>query len=114
MRDAAHFAQDWIAGWNARDLDAIMTHYADGVVFSSPKALEITGSATIVGKPALRAYWERALARAPKLHFELERVYGGADCVTIAYLRNGETHVCETMEFSGGKVVRGVVTHTAR
>lgn len=113
MIDAGRIAQDWIAGWNARDLDSIMRHYADDVIFTSPKALELTGSARVVGKEALRAYWKAALSRAKTLHFQLERVYAGADCVTIAYVRNGETHVCETMEFEGGKVVRGCVTHAA-
>ena len=113
MIDARTFASAWIAGWNARDLDAIMAHYADEVLFSSPKALEVTGSPQVVGKVALRAYWEKALARAPELRFELETVYAGADSISIAYLRNGATRVCETMEFSRGKVVRGTVTHAA-
>ena len=111
MKDALAFAREWVAGWNARDLDAIMRHYADDVVFSSPKALALTGSAEVVGKNALRAYWAKALAASPHLHFELERVYGGADCVAITYLRNGETQVCETMQFANGLVVRGIVTH---
>ena len=54
-----------------------------------------------------------ARARSPNLRFELETVYVGADSITIAYVRNGETRVCETMEFSGGKVVRGVVARAA-
>jgi ketosteroid isomerase-like protein len=111
--DARAFAKAWIAGWNARDLDAIMTHYADDVVFSSPRALEITGSSQVVGKASLRAYWTAALARSPNLRLELETVYAGADSITIAYVRNGETRVCETMEFSRGKVVRGVVARAA-
>ena len=38
---ADSFAREWIAGWNARDLAAILAHYADDVIFSSPKAQEI-------------------------------------------------------------------------
>ena len=109
--DAAQFAREWIAGWNARDLDAIIAHYADDVTFVSPKAQAVTGSARVVGKAALRAYWEHALARLPSLRFELESVYAGVGVVAITYQRNGETRVCETMEFSGGKVVRGFVAH---
>ena len=109
--DADAFARDWIAGWNARDLDAILSHYADDVTFLSPRALEVAGSARIVGKPALRAYWTKALARNATLHFELERVYAGVDCIAIAYISNGATRVCETMEFRDGLVVRGIVAH---
>ena len=85
MRDAESFAREWIAGWNARDLDAILAHYADDVIFSSPKAQEITGAPRVVGKTALAAYWRAALDRSPQLHFDLERVYAGANVVTTDY-----------------------------
>ena len=26
---AEHFANDWIAAWNAHDLDRVLSHYAD-------------------------------------------------------------------------------------
>lgn len=113
MIDAESFAREWIAGWNARDLDAILSHYADDVIFSSPKAREITGAPRVVGKTALAAYWRAALDRSPTLHFELERVYAGADCVTIAYVRNGVLRVAETLEFENGRVVRGCVAHAS-
>jgi len=29
-------AQDWIAAWNVRDLERILSHYTDDVVFASP------------------------------------------------------------------------------
>lgn len=109
--DPESFAHEWIAGWNARDLDRILDHYADDVIFSSPKAQAITGSARVVGKPALAAYWRAALDRGEPLHFELERVYAGADCVAIAYIRNGALRVVETLEFENGRVVRGCVAH---
>lgn len=108
---AESFAREWIAGWNARDLDAILSHYAEDVVFVSPKAKEITGSPRVVGRAALAAYWRAALDRSPALHFELERVYAGADCLTIAYTRNGSLRVAETFEFENGLVVRGYVAH---
>lgn len=111
MIDAESFAHEWIAGWNARDLDAILAHYADDVVFSSPLAQKITGAPRVVGKTALRAYWRAALDRGEPLNFELERVYAGADWLTIAYIRNGQTRVAETLEFENGHVVRGYVAH---
>jgi len=111
MVDAESFAREWIVGWNARDLDAILSHYAENVIFSSPKAREITGAPLVVGKTALATYWRAALDRSPTLHFELESVYAGADCVTIAYVRNGVLRVAETLEFENGLVVRGCVAH---
>lgn len=109
--DAESFAHQWIADWNARDLDAILAHYAPDVVFSSPKAQEITGLAFVSGKSALASYWRDALERNPELRFELDRVYAGVNCVTIAYIRNGALRVAETLEFENGMVVRGYVAH---
>jgi ketosteroid isomerase-like protein len=34
---AERFAADWIAAWNSHDLDVILSHYADDVVFHSPR-----------------------------------------------------------------------------
>lgn len=111
MIEAPAFAREWIAAWNGRDLEAILAHYADDIVFASPKAATITGSPVVNGKEALRAYWREALDRAPDLHFQLLEVFAGSDCVSIVYLRNGAMRVCETMEFSNGIVVRGHVAH---
>ncbi|MGI9376469.1 MAG: nuclear transport factor 2 family protein [Tsuneonella suprasediminis] len=50
------FAANWIANWNARDLDAILAHFAEDARFISPLAAELTGSPIIEGKASLRAY----------------------------------------------------------
>ena len=41
--EAQKIALDWIAQWNARDLDGILAKFADDVVFKSPKAVDIVG-----------------------------------------------------------------------
>jgi len=66
------FTAQWIANWNARDVDAVLSHFADDCVFESPIAQTIAGQAKLVGKAALRSYWEAALARIPTLHFTLD------------------------------------------
>jgi ketosteroid isomerase-like protein len=40
--DFTTFAQEWIAAWNARDLELILAHYADEVELSSPFVLKTT------------------------------------------------------------------------
>jgi ketosteroid isomerase-like protein len=67
------FAAEWAAAWNRRDLDSILAHFADDVVFSSPKAVDAVGAPTVRGKPALRAYWELALSRISALQFTVRR-----------------------------------------
>jgi ketosteroid isomerase-like protein len=35
------FAHEWIGAWNSRDLERILAHYADDVVFRSPMAAKV-------------------------------------------------------------------------
>lgn len=59
------FARDWVAAWNRSDVDAVLSHFADDVVFVSPLAATVTGNAKVRGKSELRAYWTKALALSP-------------------------------------------------
>lgn len=85
--DATAFAQQWVQSWNAHDLEAILRHFHDDVVFSSPVAATLLpGTAGVVrGKEALRRYWTTALQRIPDLRFDVEGVYQGVDTIVIAY-----------------------------
>ena len=85
--DAEGFARAWIEAWNAQDLEAILSHYAEDILFGSPAAARITGDASgrVVGKPALKAYWSEALKRSPDLHFTLKSVLKGPDSLALRY-----------------------------
>ncbi len=107
------FAERWCADWNAHDLDRILSHFADDVVFTSPIAaglLPETGG-RLVGKAALRAYWEVGLSRIPDLHFTVERIFGGIDTLVIQYRNQKGASVSEVLRFENGKVVRGDGTY---
>ena len=43
---ALRFAEEWAAAWNSHDLDRILTHYADDVVFSSPHIVRRLGKSS--------------------------------------------------------------------
>jgi hypothetical protein len=81
------FAAAWIAAWNSRQVDRILTHYAEEVVYRSPFVARLGGSpdGLLVGKAALRDYVRAGLRRYPDLRFHLRRVYPGADSVVIEY-----------------------------
>ncbi len=66
-----HHAQAWIAAWNRRDVEAVASAFSEEARFRSPIALQLTGHATLDGRPAIRAYWEQALARIDTLDFRL-------------------------------------------
>ena len=67
------FARRWIEAWNRRDIEAVLAHFAEDARFTSPRAAERTGHATVSGRAALAAYWHGARA-LPSLHFTLDRV----------------------------------------
>ena len=44
MIDPAVFANHWIKAWNSHDLEAILSHYAEDIVFLSPIAAALIPS----------------------------------------------------------------------
>lgn len=105
---AKRFAAEWIDAWNAHDLERILAHYADDFEMASPVIAQVAGepSGVLRGKANVAAYWRKALALRPDLHFTLERVLVGAQSVAIAYRGHRGASV-ETFWFGvDGKVVR--------
>jgi ketosteroid isomerase-like protein len=109
--DPAPFATAWVAEWNARDLDQILTHYAQDVVFRSPVAARVVpdSDGVIRGKGALAAYWRAALPLAPNLHFTLEETFTTVGGLTILYANERGQRVAESLVFNDeGLVVFGM------
>ena len=122
MTDRAHglsapapdvFADQWVSAWNARDIEAVLVHYADDVVFTSPTALRFAGecAGTIRGKDALRRYWTVALESNPGLHFELLGIYAGIDTIALHYRNHVGGLVVEVLTFRECLVAVGHATH---
>ncbi len=95
------FANEWIASWNAHDIDRIAGHYAEDVVFYSPFVWKRLGLADgrIDGKAALRSYFSDALLANPGLRFDLDSLYEGMNSVGIRYMRPGGPVGFEMMVF---------------
>jgi ketosteroid isomerase-like protein len=112
--NASTFAREWVKAWNDHDLEAILAHYAEDVVFHSPRIRLVTGRdvASLTGKAALRDYWGKALSLARDLYFEVDQVFAGSDAVTIVYTNHRQQAVAETFVFGAdGKVARSVATY---
>ena len=115
--EAERFAERWTAAWNARDLDAVLAHFAADVAFTSPRALAVAGVPTVRGKAALRAYWEEALARIGSLRFTLRRVLWDPATAELAivYDRDADGRLdraAELLRFGGaGQVASAEVFH---
>ncbi len=111
---AIKFAQEWIAAWNAGDLERIFSHYADDFEFSSPYIIErgFSPAGVLKGKDAMRPYWSAGLAAKPALHFDIIAVFAGVNTVSISYSSRGRKRACETFLFDErGRVIRSMATH---
>jgi SnoaL-like domain len=97
--DSDELARRWIEAWNDHDLDRIIAHYTDDVVFSSPFIQKIgaSPSGTVRGREALRAYFKTALDTYPALTFRLRAVFRGIDTVTLLYESVNGLLAAETM-----------------
>ena len=86
MNRLQSFAEAWVRDWNAHDLEVILRHYAEDVVFRSPKIARYTDSDvdTLKGRDALRPYFAKGLASRPNLRFDLIVATTDHDGVAIA------------------------------
>lgn len=99
---AQEFARDWIAAWNAHDLERILAHYAEDFEMTSPLIVERLGIASgwLKGKDAIRSYWGQGLAKTPALHFDLINVLVGVNTVALLYKSvTAQRLVLERIEF---------------
>jgi predicted ester cyclase len=113
--EAWNLANDWVAAWNAHDLDRIMTHYDDAVELTSPVAAQLLGrpEGKVVGKANLRSYFQRGLQAYPELNFRLDDVLWGMSSVVLYYINQRGTHAGEFMELSpAGKIIRVVANYS--
>jgi ketosteroid isomerase-like protein len=106
---AQRFAEEWAAAWNSHDLERILEHYRDDVVFSSPKIVQIMGDpkGVVRGKDALREYWGKGLEVLPDLHFTVEDVRVSVDTVVINYRNERHQPMAEVLTFRDGRVSQG-------
>ena len=109
------FALEWVRSWNAHDLEAILAHYGDGVVLTSPVAARLLNdpAGNVRGKAAVRAYFSKGLEAFPNLKFELADVMWGLSSVVLYYTNHKGTKTGEFMEIDpNGKVVRVVANYS--
>ena len=95
------------------DIEAVLAHFHDDVVFTSPVAARVlpeTGG-VVRGKDALRHYWTTALTMLPDLHFDVIGVYRGESTLVINYRNHRGELVNEVLTFDGDLVREGHGTY---
>lgn len=115
LRLAREFGEEWIASWNSHDLERILAHYTDDVVFSSPRIVQLLGdpSGQVCGKEALHAYWAKGLQRLPDLHFVIEDVHASVDSVVVNYRNEQGQAVTEVLTFRDGLICQSLAAYGA-
>ncbi len=114
-QEAIRYAEEWTENWNKRDLEAVLAHFHDEVVFASPKALLVVGVPTVRGKAALRQYWTTSLRAAQSIRFSLRRVLWDPETLELSIVYDREMNerkerASEVLQFDrSGKVIRGEV-----
>lgn len=100
---AKEFANEWVAAWNAGDLERILAHYADDFEMTSPLIVERMGVASgkLKGKDAIRPYWAKGISAQPPLNFKLLDVFVGVKSVAMHYHSISRSRfVVERVEFN--------------
>jgi hypothetical protein len=110
--EAQAFAGQWVKDWNAHDIDALLGHFTDDVVFTSPVAVRLIGGDGVIrGKEALRVYWSEGVRLIPDLHFEVVALYAGISTLVINYRNQAGGVVSEVLTFDGALVKEGHGTY---
>jgi ketosteroid isomerase-like protein len=110
---ASAFANEWVAAWNAHDLERILSHYSEDFTIDSPMAAKLypQSGGTVIGKAEVRKYWSIGLQKSPNLKFEILEVLVGVQSLAL-YLFNAASskRSVEVMTFNTeGKVCKTTV-----
>lgn len=107
----------WFEAFNTKQLEKLLALYDDEAQHFSPK-LKIRQPETkglVVGKSAMRAWWQDAFDRLPGLHYKVTSLTANTDRVFMEYIRqvDGEEDmlVAEVLEVREGKIIASRVYH---
>lgn len=107
----------WFDAFNNHNLEQLLSLYDDDAEHYSPK-LKIRKPETqgmIIGKPALREWWQDAFDRFPSLNYKVTSLTANGDRVFMEYIRSvdGEENmlVAEVLIVKEGKIIASRVYH---
>lgn len=110
-------ALKWFDAFNTKNLEKLLALYDDEAQHYSPK-LKIRQPETnglIIGKEAMRDWWQDAFDRLPTLQYKVTSLTANSDRVFMEYTRQvqGEEDmlVAEVLEIKDGKIVFSRVYH---
>lgn len=111
-------AQAWFEAFNNHNLEKLLSLYDDDATHFSPK-LKVRQPETnglIVGKNALRLWWQDAFERIPSLHYKATTLTANSDRVFMEYVRTVDNEnnmqIAEVLEIKEGKIIASRVYHS--
>lgn len=101
-------ALSWIEAWNSHDLEEILTHYADDVVFQAATVVRRWNKpdGILRGKAELREHFKRGLELVADLRFEFEEIFYCPGGYAVLYRRNNGNHVIDVVELNENQLIR--------
>ena len=110
-------AYRWFDAFNTKQLEKLLALYDDEAQHFSPK-LKIRQPETqglIIGKEAMRVWWQDAFDRLPSLNYKVTSLTANSDRVFMEYIRQvqGEEDmlIAEVLEVRDGKIIASRVYH---
>jgi hypothetical protein len=107
----------WFDAFNNHNIEQLLSLYHDDAEHYSPK-LKIHKPETnglIIGKEALRTWWQDAFDRLPTLNYKVTSLTANSDRIFMEYIRSvaGENNmpVAEVLEVKDGKIIFSRVYH---
>ena len=107
----------WFEAFNNHNLDQLLSLYDDEAEHYSPK-LKIRQPETeglVIGKQALRQWWQDAFDRLPSLNYKVTSITANGDRVFMEYVRtvDGEDEmlVAEVLVVKDNKIIASRVYH---
>jgi hypothetical protein len=110
-------ALKWFEAFNQHHLENLLGLYHENAKHFSPK-LKIRLPETnglIIGKNALKTWWEDAFLRLPNLHYAVTSLTANNQRVFMEYIRKvpneDDMLVAEVLEIENGKIIASRVYH---
>jgi ketosteroid isomerase-like protein len=111
MNSSEAYVKDFLAPWNAHDVDGAMTLMTDDCIWEMPRGAEPHGT-LFEGADAVRAAIAGAFRAMPDVRYDLVRSSFGRDLIVLELLvsgtladgRQARFHACDVMTMRDGKV----------
>jgi hypothetical protein len=98
-------ASRWLEAWNAHDLEAIVTCYAENVEYAAPAVAGGREDRRLRGREELREHFARGLELAPNLTVTEESLLVGPGGFAILYRREDGHRAIEAVELDNSGLV---------